>query len=175
MDVILWKIYCQPLYAINSVIFIGLVFWIYTVIKIKNEILWRRMNTAFSIVVIFVILYVTLFSRSEVDRGNGFVFIPFIKILEIKVQPERLREIVMNIFLFFPLGLTLPFSFPEKTKNEIWRSCILGFLLSSYIEVNQYVFSLGQGEVDDIIFNTLGLAIGCTAYFFSMLIKHHKI
>ena len=40
------------------------------------------------------------------------------------------------------------------------RCVLIGFLISTLIEINQFVFSIGLFEFDDIIGNTLGCYIG---------------
>lgn len=68
-------------------------------------------------------------------------------------------EILNNIWLFVPFGAGL-YSLIEK-KSVVFIS----LLLSSLIELSQYIFGLGLCEFDDMISNTLGGAFGiCIAY-----------
>ena len=71
---------------------------------------------------------------------------------------------LMNVFLFFPLGLTFPHVLPEKWKHQVGASILFALLLSVVIEYCQYYFSLGRVETDDVICNTLGAAIGTLSY-----------
>ncbi len=77
---------------------------------------------------------------------------------------------LMNVFLFFPLGLTFSNALPRKWHR--WLRIILTTLVSSAlsagIEYAQYRYALGMAEVDDVICNTLGAFIGST----SLLIAH---
>lgn len=58
-----------------------------------------------------------------------------------------------NILLFVPFGLL----FPKKN----WTSVLIGAaVFSIIIEVSQWIFKLGLAEFDDVISNTLGVAIG---------------
>ncbi|MBO9192443.1 MAG: VanZ family protein, partial [Escherichia coli] len=85
-------------------------------------------------------------------------------------QSEAYRELLMNIFLFFPFGLTLSNALPQNWGR--WRriglTVITGLLLSAGIEYIQYRFALGVAETDDVICNTIGAFIGST----SLLIAH---
>ena len=60
-----------------------------------------------------------------------------------------------NILLFIPFGVL----FPCKSKG-LWFCVLSGAILSLSIEVIQYVLILGWCEVDDVICNAFGAAIG---------------
>lgn len=63
------------------------------------------------------------------------------------------RAMLMNAFLFVPVGLSLPNVLPPKTHP-----------VAVAVEAAQLWFHLGRCEVDDVILNTLGAAIGAAAY-----------
>ena len=87
-------------------------------------------------------------------------------------QPEMYRSMLMNVLLFEPIGLTLPFALSYKFQKKAMITIGFGFLLSAVIEIIQYVFFLGRTEVDDVICNTLGCAIGTGAY---LIYKNREI
>ena len=64
---------------------------------------------------------------------------------------------VGNIVVFIPFGFFI--AWYEKNVN-ILVVTLWGFFLSLGIEVAQYVFGTGVTEIDDILLNTLGCAIG---------------
>ena len=68
--------------------------------------------------------------------------------------------LLMNVILFLPFGLTIPYvaEVIKIRKNKFrWILCMVsGFLLSVAIESFQYYFCLGRAETDDVICNTLG-------------------
>jgi glycopeptide antibiotics resistance protein len=66
-----------------------------------------------------------------------------------------------NIILFVPFGFFL--SVLLKSKNLIVIT-IYGFLFSLIIEATQYFTRKGVAELDDLILNTLGAAIGFFMY-----------
>lgn len=77
-------------------------------------------------------------------------------------QPKMYRSMLMNVFLFVPFGLTLSQILPEHWRSEkrmIIAICA-GLLLSCFVEGMQYMFSLGRAEIDDVLTNVIGTAIG---------------
>lgn len=60
----------------------------------------------------------------------------------------------MNILLFYPLGVFFGSRWNRK------RIILLGTFLSLIIEMSQYFWNLGYAEVDDVINNTIGMALG---------------
>ncbi len=61
-----------------------------------------------------------------------------------------------NIVWFIPWGLF----FRVFLKQPAWISVFSGTLLSLLIETSQFVFSVGDAEIDDVILNTIGTVIG---------------
>lgn len=68
--------------------------------------------------------------------------------------------------LFVPLGFFLYQAF----RTMRWQKAVLGgFLLSTMIELLQWMFSQSgiitrSSDIDDILLNTLGTALGCIVY-----------
>ena len=107
----------------------------------------------------------TLYARA--GSGTELILTPFQSFQEAKIQPERYRSMLMNVFLFFPLGLSLPFSLPEKWKLKSLSTILFAMALSICIELAQYHYQLGRAEMDDVICNTVGSVIGSMAYLFT--------
>ena len=117
---------------------------------------------------VIAILYATILNRTP---GNyELILTPFATFTAAQQQPELYREMLMNVFLFFPLGLTLSNALPQKWHRwgRIILTTLIGCILSSGIEYAQYRCALGLAETDDVICNTLGAFIGST----SLLIAH---
>ena len=127
----------------------------------------RIISSVLAICIIAVILYLTIFSRTSGTRACDWI--PFSSFQKAQVQPEFYRSMLMNVFLFFPLGLVLPFVFKGSTVKRILLAILIGFALSALIEAFQFFFSLGQSEADDVICNTVGTAFGSCAYLLSLL------
>ena len=127
----------------------------------------RIIGAVMSVIAIGAILYITVFSRGE--SGAGADFIPFSSFERAKIQPEMYRSMLMNVFLFVPLGLSLPFVFSGGTGKRILLTILVGLFLSVTVEAIQYYARLGMAETDDIICNTVGTAIGSCAYLLALL------
>ena len=68
------------------------------------------------------------------------------------------EQIIYNIAAFFPFGIFLPVLIRKMQK--LWRSAAAAAVLSAFIELTQLIFKCGLCELDDVINNTLGAAIG---------------
>lgn len=68
-----------------------------------------------------------------------------------------LAENMMNVLGFIPIGLLIGMGFSKWTW---WKAIGVGCLFSFSIELMQFVFRRGFCELDDVIHNTLGCAIG---------------
>ena len=127
----------------------------------------RIIGGVLAVIALGAILYATVLSRSG---GSKEVYlIPFSTFERAKIQPEFYRSMLMNVFLFVPLGLALPFVFGGSTGKRILFTILIGFLLSVTIEAIQYFGNLGLAETDDVINNTVGTAVGSCAYLLALL------
>lgn len=135
---------------------------------------WRWGNLALVLLITAAILYATLFSRAE--GGTGLILTPFASLTAARVQPEIYREMLMNVFLFFPLGLTLSNALPRKWHRwlRIALTTLVGCALSAGIEYAQYRCALGLAETDDVICNTLGAFLGAASLLAAHAIEKHK-
>lgn len=127
----------------------------------------RIIGVVMAVIAVGAILYITVFSRGE--SGKGADFIPFSSFERAKIQPEMYRSMLMNVFLFVPIGLSLPFVFGGSTGKRILLTILVGLLLSVTVEAIQYFAHLGMAETDDVICNTLGTAIHSCAYLLTLL------
>lgn len=98
---------------------------------------------AILILYIFFILWMTLFSRRP---GTERIF----RGLFWEIEMGYWNNIIQNILLFIPLGFLIGGK----------RGIIAGVLLSIGIELTQFIFRLGYCELDDVLNNTIGAAIG---------------
>lgn len=75
----------------------------------------------------------------------------------------NLWENVLNILLLMPIGFLLP---NVIRLSHVYRITVfVGFCTSCMIELLQLIFKRGLFEFDDIIHNTLGVAIGMAGYY----------
>ena len=68
---------------------------------------------------------------------------------------ESWKLMLLNTLMFLPMGLFVPI-FIKKIKWNYGKAIIVGTLISLMIEFVQVVFAGRIGDIDDIIFNTLG-------------------
>ncbi|OLP64232.1 hypothetical protein BACPU_27120 [Bacillus pumilus] len=121
-----------------------------------------------------ILLYLTVFpNRFSAARDQVSVnLIPFHSIYQnLHAYHHGYPNLVFlnlagNILLFVPLGFFLCHHF----RTLRWQKSIFaGFILSTVIEVFQWIFSQSgiitrSSDIDDMILNTLGTAIGCIVY-----------
>lgn len=160
-------IYALPLHMVIFLMLVLLIVWA-MLSQHKNQKKRTIINAALCFIAAFIILYATILTRTP---GNyELILTPFAALSAARQQPELYREMLMNIFLFFPLGLTLSNALPRKWHRwlRIILTTLIGCILSAGIEYAQYRYALGMAEVDDVICNTLGAFIGST----SLLIAH---
>ena len=121
-----------------------------------------------------IILHATLLSRTP--GTYAAVLTPFAALAAARQQPELYREMLMNVFLFFPLGLTLSNALPRRWHHwlRIALTTLTGCVLSAGIEYAQYRFALGMAETDDVICNTLGTFAGAASLLLANAMEKHK-
>lgn len=111
-----------------------------------------------------VIVSATLAGRSGIFFRPAPEPIPFHSYRAVMAgeNPELLRSNFMNVVLFYPAGLLGCDLLSEgwSRKRRVLAVAILCVLLSLGIECSQYLFALGQAEVDDVIHNGLGALLG---------------
>lgn len=105
-------------------------------------------------------LRLTILNRSGGEMGD-FQLIPFHSYAEVLAggNPEILRSNFMNVVLFYPAGLLLAAILLKQWRTPVTVAVLCMFSLS--IEGAQYALFLGQGEIDDVLHNTLGALCGC--------------
>lgn len=65
---------------------------------------------------------------------------------------------IENIIMFLPFGILFPLGFNKLKKG---RYCIMtGFLFSVCLEIFQFLTQRGYCQLDDIVTNTIGTALG---------------
>lgn len=166
-------IYTMPLYKICLVMVLLLVLWAYYRAYLPKKLFWS-MNLCVLVVAVSAVLYLTVFSRKV--GTYDIVLVPFYALSEAKKEPERYRSMLMNVFLFFPLGMACANAFSDKMKmrRRVIISVVTGFALSTAVEYIQYRFSLGMAETDDVICNTLGALVGSLSVILADFLGKHK-
>ena len=166
-------IYSRPLIVIILFMVLALAVWGGSPAHIAAK-HWQRGNLVLTGLMAGAILYATILTRSE--GSTGLILIPFASLTAARQQPELYREMLMNVFLFFPLGLTLSNALPRKWHRwgRIILTTLIGCALSAGIEYAQYRCALGLAETDDVICNTLGAFLGAASLLAAHAIEKHK-
>ena len=135
---------------------------------------WAAINAVIFSLSTAIILYATILTRTSGDYK--LILTPFATFTAAHQQPELYREMLMNVFLFFPLGLTLSNALPQKWYRwvRIALTTLIGCIFSAGIEYAQYRYALGMAEVDDVICNTLGAFIGSTSLLIARAIEKSR-
>ena len=167
------QLYAMPLPMVAVLMLAFLLLWTALCRHFKGRIRTFS-NVALACAATLVILYATLLSRTP--GTYTAVLTPFAALAAARQQPELYREMLMNVFLFFPLGLTLSNALPRKWHRwlRIALTTLTGCVLSAGIEYAQYCFALGMAETDDVICNTLGAFIGAASLLLAHAIEKHK-
>ena len=66
-----------------------------------------------------------------------------------------------NIILFLPFGIMLSYLYPVKRGKVI---LLYGFLTSIGIELTQLLLQIGVCDIDDVLLNVSGTAVGIYVY-----------
>ena len=115
--------------------------------NIKQSVLYFVFAVYLSAVYLFVGMPTLQFIRFELS----LTLLPFLPMI------ADMKNTVLNIFLFVPLGIMLPFLW--KRYNRLTDTLIFGFGMSVSIEVLQ-ILTYRATDVNDIIANTLGVVFG---------------
>ena len=98
---------------------------------------------------VFLILYITLLRRAPGYNEN-------IR-LHLKLWPNAgvWAGNLLNLILYIPFGWT-----SQRWKPNRKKIAFVAFMLSVCCEVLQYFTGRGMADVNDVLFNTLGSAVG---------------
>ncbi len=166
-------IYALPLHMVIILMLALLIVWAMLSLH-KNQKKRTIINAVLCFITALIILYATILTRTP--GVPAVILAPFAALAAARIQPEIYREMLMNVFLFFPLGLTLSNALPRKWHRwgRIALTTLVGCVLSAGIEYTQYRYALGLAEVDDVICNTLGAFLGTASLLAAHAIEKHK-
>ena len=166
------NLYAWPLGRVTAIILFLVAVWTcitcITAGNTKYKALWSWTNRLLFLFSISAILYLTVWVRTP-SAVQPPVLRPFYSFAAAREQPELYREMLMNLFLFVPLGLSMPVALPEKMRYKPGLTILTVIALSCVVEYTQYRFGFGLAETDDVIMNKLGAAIGSSAQIISQI------
>lgn len=105
-------------------------------------------------------------SLSEI---NLVPFIETFKLLNGQSPLDFFYNLFGNIVWFIPMGIFIPAL--GKKNRGFWRVVLIGATISVSIEAFQFVLRTGVTDIDDVISNTIGTAIGFLLYFICHIVK----
>lgn len=119
---------------------------------------------ALFLVYILAMAYITLFSREFDKETSVYIFRTDLITRAIREKSlEPMKHILLNVAMFIPMGVMLPFVYPEKLNR--WDMVIpLALMVTTLIETTQLLLRLGQADLTDIVANTLGAVVGFLGY-----------
>ena len=94
----------------------------------------------------------------------GVMIIYFILLFFLLFMVSRafaLSNLLGNIAIFIPMGVYLPLLIRRKS---IFVNTVCVALISTVVEVLQYIFAVGSADIDDVILNTVGGLIGVSLF-----------
>lgn len=116
-----------------------------------------------AIVYLFIVLDITLIDRTVGVRRH--MLEPMWEVRQMLRSRQYTYwgwQIVGNCVMLLPLGIFLPAL--SVRFRSIQKTTAAGFLFSLFIELTQYITGRGLCELDDIIHNTFGAAVGVIIY-----------
>ncbi|MFC4735698.1 VanZ family protein [Bacillus daqingensis] len=103
--------------------------------------------------------------------GRNYNLEPFLSIYRIAVYSENWLDPLIilggNVLLFLPFGLLFPALLNRGKllrKVGFIKTAAAAAVLSTFIETVQYLFTYRVANVDDVILNTVGGAVGYVVY-----------
>lgn len=138
------------------------VVFVVPVVFIFRSFIWKQRGFSRTAVLMIFALYLTAVlsvtgipSVTSWNMHPEFNLVPLIDI--VNNPPAYIRNTILNIVLFMPLGFLL--SALWKEYRSLRMTAAAGFLLSLFIEILQ-IFSFRLTDVDDLITNTAGAVLG---------------
>ena len=174
------KIYCLPLLALITLAWI----LVRGAVSLRQDrISWRRERQLLSVYI--CILVVTRFTFFPFSRVNGQVqpllfdaarifpprinLLPMVYLFDYPVLREALLNLIGNTAMFIPLGIVWPGVFKKLDTHGKVIAAGVGYSL--LIEILQLPFFDRVSDIDDLILNSLGFALGYGIY---LLVKSVK-
>lgn len=122
---------------------------------------------------LFLLIYFLFFAEwygrgPDVNTEPRYNLIPFQEIKrywnywEIIGPKTVCLNLLGNVIGFVPLGFLLPVVFPDMKRT--WTVIKLGLMISILVECMQLFLRVGSCDVDDVLLNTIGTAVGYMGY-----------
>lgn len=161
----------------SELIFTAIWLLIRTRICIKqNRVDWKREAVLLLMYInLVVIIRFVFFPRTLVDGHIQPLVFEAAALFPLRINPAPLvhlfnynsvRDIIWNVVgntaMFIPSGIVLPIVYREL--DSFWKVVAAGAFISLCIEILQLPFASRASDIDDLILNTLGVAVGYGIY-----------
>ena len=151
----------------------------------QKHISWKREAQLMLVYIcIVVVMRFTFFPFSKVGgRIQPLLFdaaavfpprinlIPFVNLLNYEIYKEMLINVIGNTTMFIPLGIVWPCVFKKLDTHIKVIAAGVGFSLC--IEILQLPFFDRVTDIDDLILNSVGFAVGDGIYLLVKTVKNY--
>lgn len=124
---------------------------------------------------VVILLYFTVIGRySHEEYENRIYFYYSYRRLIEHYDSQSMKQILMNIAMLVPVGFMLPMA--SNRKGRYLNAIGVSSLLIIVIEFLQMLTKTGSCEVDDIINNFIGAALGMLIFYaIHKLVQKHRL
>lgn len=169
-DILVRFVISDYIFLITRIVLAILLYFL--VIALKNKNLSNKDISIMSITYIILVITLTLF-KGDFGRGHSNINLNPLEIInDFKLSDTSGLLLIANFFMYMPIGIYIKKVFNNK-KTKIVLFCSLIYFFA--IESIQYLFKLGFFDINDIILNFTGFAIGVSMYKKYLNIKASKL
>ena len=141
--------------------------------KILRIITWI-LFIVYLILLCYFLFFAEIMGRTYTGRNYHYYLVPlkeigrFIKYRESLGVVAVMANLIGNVVAFIPYGMLVP-TLSHKCR-QFGYVVLLSFDFSLVIELIQLVSKVGSFDVDDLILNTIGGALGFVCFLFAKLL-----
>lgn len=142
----------------------------------KSQILLYAVSICYVVIVIGATFFSRMPSETYNDRMNLNLFSSYVEAYHdigvVLLNNVLLRNLILNIMLFIPLGFLLPM-YSDKLK-KMYIVVSIGLLATLTIEFTQHFNDYGTFEIDDALNNTIGTLLGYCIFMIFYRLKNKE-
>ena len=102
--------------------------------------------------------------RSNLNLIPGVTIHRFMRVWDTPVYHRAaIVNLIGNVVMFIPLGFCLPWA--NAPLRRFWKTLLVSAGVIILVEAVQLITLLGHCDVDDLILNLIGVAVGYLLYF----------
>ena len=154
-------------YVYMAAVYTAIYLLVRAAVSLRNKkIDWKRERLHILMYINLIVIIYFTFSPLCLDLNEIFNcrinLIPFVYLLDYENEAHMIFNVFGNILMFVPTGILLPVLY--KRLDTFFKVAGTGFLMSLTIEILQLPFADRTSDVDDLILNTTGAAVGYGLY-----------